>query len=348
MILKEKNKILSQLGIILKNLGEKKPWPGYSIGINESEYNELEELVVRVHAHNGWFSPEAVRQAFLGISTWLTDESLENWQLKYKLTQSKPKRVAIIMAGNIPLVGFHDFLAVFVSGNVSIVKMSSEDKHLFPAIINTLSLFDERIFEWVEFAEMPLQKFDAVIATGSNNSARYFESYFGKYPNIIRKNRSSMAVLTGDETKAELAELGKDIFQFYGLGCRNVTFMWIPENFELNRFFEAIYDFNQIVNHNKYANNYDYNKAVHLMNLEQLLDNGFIILKEDQSLHSPLAMLNYARYKDVEDVNSFINSNEDAIQVIVGKQYAPFGTSQTPKISDYADGIDTMEFLVSL
>jgi Acyl-CoA reductase (LuxC) len=348
MILAEKNIILSKLGTILGLLGDNEPWSGYDLGINESEYTNLNELIQRVHVYNGWFKENEVRKALKGLSTWLDEGVLNDWQSAYDIKETKPKRVGLILAGNIPLVGFHDFISVFLSGNISVIKMSSDDKHLFPAILKTMALFDETIWEWVELSEAPMKDFDAVIATGSDNSARYFESYFGKHPNIIRKNRSSIAVLDGTESEDELFQLGNDIFDFFGLGCRNVSQIWIPEDFVLDRFFEAIYDHNEIVNHNKYANNYDYNKAVFLMNLEQILDNGFVILKESKDLHSPLAVVHYVRYKDRSEVDKFIEEKEDQIQLIVGKGYEKFGNAQCPKIDDYADGVDTLKFLTSL
>jgi hypothetical protein len=219
---------------------------------------------------------------------------------------------------------------------------------LFKALIHYLGIIDSRITDFVEIKERFLGDFDAVIATGSDNSSNYFESYFGKYPHIIRKNRTSVAVIDGSETKEELTELGKDIFTYFGLGCRNVSQLWIPMDFNLNRFFEAIYDYNPIANHNKYANNYDYNKAVYLMNKANLLDNGFLLLKEDFGLNSPLGMLHYVRYKDSIDAEHFLQENKDKIQVIVGKNYIPFGMSQNPGLTDYADGVDTMQFLVNL
>jgi hypothetical protein len=348
MNLAEKNKILSNLGNILTRLGNAKPWTGYELGINEAEYVRLEELVKIVHIYNGWFKEEQVRKSFLSIGSWLKEDVLEKWERNYPIKPNSDKKVGIIMAGNIPLVGFHDFISVFLAGHKSIIKLSSDDKHLLPALLQTMSLFNESIMDWVEITEAPMKDFDAVIATGSNNSARYFESYFAKYPHIIRKNRTSIAVLTGDETKAEIAELGKDIFDFFGLGCRNVSQIWIPEDFEINRFYEGIYDFNQIVNHNKYANNYDYNKAVMLMNLEAILDNGFLLIKEDKSLNSPLAVVHYVRYKNEAEVTDFIDENQDGIQAIIGRDYIPFGQGQCPLISDYADGVDTMKFLTSI
>lgn len=348
MTLAEKNNILFRLGKILHALGKNEAWPGYNLGINQEEYENLNELIERVHIYNGWFKEIEVRRALSGIASWLTKERLESWQSRYPIKEGNAKRVAIIMAGNIPLVGFHDFISVFLSGNKALVKLSSEDRHLFPALIKVMSLFHDRIEDEVDIYDEKLEDFDAVIATGSDNSSRYFESYFGKYPNIIRKNRTSLALLSGDESKDELFALGHDIFDFYGLGCRNVSQIWIPEDFEINQFFESIYGHNEIINHNKYANNYDYNKAVYLMNKETLLDNGFLLLKEDSSLNSPLAVLHYQRYKCIDQFEDFISKQEDQIQCVVGKGYLPFGSAQKPSIDDYADGVDTMEFLTGL
>ena len=347
MNITEKNNILFRLGSILNHLSEDTEWPGYDLGINSDEYQKLRDLVERVHIYNGWFKPAEVRKAMAGIAQWLKTDKLESWIAPYAQAK-KPKTVALIMAGNIPLVGFHDFLAVFLSGHRSLIKLSSDDEHLFPALLETMSLFDERIHEWVKITDQPMKGFDAAIATGSNNSARYFESYFGKYPHIIRKNRTSLAFLTGDEGEQELKLLGKDIFDFFGLGCRNVSQLWIPEKFNLDYFFEAIYDYNPIIYHNKYANNYDYNKAVYLMNKEKLLDNGFLLLKEEQSLHSPLAVLHYNRYKKHEEFQDFIEKKSDDIQVVVGQEYVPFGQAQQPALVDYADGVNTLEFLSKL
>lgn len=348
MILLQKIKILSNLGEILHLLGTNQPWPGFKVGINEQEYNDLADLVERVHIYNGWFTPDSVKTAFNGIASWLTEEELTKWVNRYEIKKDAPKTVALIMAGNIPLVGFHDFIAVFLSGNKSLIKLSSDDQQLFPALLKTLSLFDPEIYDWVEVKDFKLTGFDAVIATGSDNSANYFHAYFGKYPHIIRQNRTSIAVLDGTETKEELFELGKDIFTFYGLGCRNVSQIWIPENFDINKVFEGLFSYNQIVNHNKYANNYDYNKAVYLMNLENLLDNGFLLLKEDEKLTSPLGMLHYQRYSSIAQVESFIADNEKKIQVVIGHNYIPFGAAQCPQIEDYADGVNTMNFLTNL
>lgn len=348
MILSEKIKLLTKLGEILDHLAEGKPWPGFDIALNKSEYEDFAALIEKVHIHNGWFTKGSVQTAFKGIAGWLTEESLNSWLSQYQLDPKKSKNVAIIMAGNIPLVGFHDFLSVFLSGHKALIKLSSNDKHLFTALVHTLTIMDGRMKEWVKIEEGFVKDFDAVIATGSDNSANYFESYFGKHPHIIRKNRTSVAIIDGSETDEELKALGKDIFTFFGLGCRNVSQLWIPTDFEINRFFEAIYEFNPIIHHNKYANNYEYNRAVYLMNKANLLDNGFLLLKEDFSLNSPLGMLHYVRYQDSIDAEHFLDENKDKIQAIVGRNYTPFGRSQQPGLSDYADGVDTLKFLTEL
>ena len=344
----EKVNILFSLGRILSSIGCGEKWPGYEVGINEAEYKELEEVVEKAHIYNAWFTADAVRESFRGIASWLNEETLGDGLSSYDFTESAPKRVAVIMAGNIPLVGFHDFLSVFLSGNVTVAKLSSADNYLFPVIVKLMTLMDERMSNWVEIADGQLTDFDAVIATGSTNSSRHFEYYFGAYPNIIRKNRNSIAVIDGTETEEELHELGKDIFTYFGLGCRNVAQLWIPEDFDVDRFFRAIYGYSDIINHFKYANNYQYNRAVHLMNLDKLLDNGFLLLKEDDKLQSPLGMLYYQRYKSPDEVEDFVEKHRDDIQVVIGKKYLPFGQAQQPAFTDFADGVDTLRFLEQL
>jgi hypothetical protein len=347
MKLKERIDILSKLKPIFENLTSENDWIGFELGITKDEYETLQNSIAQAKAHNQWFTKESIYEALTGLSKWLTVDQLESWTAAYPFAY-QPKKVAIIMAGNIPLVGFHDLISVFLSGHMAIVKLSSNDKILLPAILNVLSAFNPDIKNWIDFTEEKLPEFDAVIATGSDNSALYFETYFGKYPNIIRKNRTSVAVLSGKETKEDLKLLGKDIFTYFGLGCRNVSKILIPDNYNLNHFFEAIYDFGEVIYHNKYANNYDYNKAVYLMNLVPILDNNFIILKEDEQLHSPLGVLFYQRFKNQEDIESYLLEHKDNIQVVIGENYTPFGQAQCPSLNDYADGIDTMKFLGEL
>ena len=345
---KERIDILSNLRPILNNIAAEMDWAGYDLGISKDEYDRLAHSITLAKIQNPWFTKESVLESFRGVSSWLFVNKLTDWVSQYSFKESKPKKVAIIMAGNIPMVGFHDMISVFLSGHKTICKLSSDDKILLPAIIEVLALFNPEVKNWIEFTENRLPKFEAVIATGSDNSAMYFETYFGKYPNIIRKNRTSIAVITGNETKEQLSVLGKDIFTYFGLGCRNVSKILIPQNFVIDRFFEAIVDYSEVVNHNKYANNYDYNKAVYLMNLEQMLDNNFILLKEDKSLHSPLGVLFYQRYSSDSELESYLDLNKKSIQVIVGEKFIPFGKAQCPSLNDYADGVDTMSFLESL
>jgi hypothetical protein len=335
------------LGNLMRLLGNNQPWPGFNSGLTEEEYHSLQVLINKQVIHNGWFTPQNVRSAMLALGAQLEITKLEEWCNRYEFADT-PKKVALIMAGNIPLVGFHDFLCVLLSGNKVVAKLSSEDKQLLPALATHLIKFEPELAEWIRLTDGKIGEVDAVIATGSDNSAVYFEQYFGKYPHIFRRNRTSVAVLNGSETKEELLQLGHDVFDYFGLGCRNVSHLIIPENFDLNRFFEAIVTFGEIVNHHKYANNYDYNKAVYLLNKVELLDNNFVLLRETEDLFSPLGMLHYHRYKDVKEVEEYLINYAEKIQAIVGKGYIPFGAAQCPSLDDYADGVDTMRFLEKL
>ena len=305
-------------------------------------------------AHNGWFTEGNVNQALLGIVQMTDADKIQKWTSKYNLDQdrSQAKRIGIIMAGNIPMVGFHDLLCTLCAGHNAVVKLSSDDRVLLPFITDTLFEIEPSLKDSVEYVER-LENFDAVIATGSNNSARYFEYYFKNKPNIIRKNRNSIAVLDGSETKEELTEFGKDLFLFYGLGCRNVSKVFLPKDFDLNRIFGAIMGYEDVADNKKYANNYEYYKAIYLMNSDDLLENGFFLMKEDTSLYSPVSMLFYERYDDIKEVNSFIENESENIQCIIGKNESlpariDFGKSQLPELWDYADGVDTMDFLMRL
>jgi len=345
---KERIELLSKLKPILDHIVSQKMWSGYDLGINEHEYQKLLDTVVRAKVMNPWFVQESVFESFRGFSSWLTENQLTNWVENYQTNPKTPKKVAIIMAGNIPMVGFHDMISVFLSGHKAVCKLSSDDNILLPALIDILTLFNPDIKNWIEFSDAQLPKFDAVIATGSDNSAVYFQSYFGKYPHIIRKNRTSVAVISGNETQEELSEIGKDIFTYFGLGCRNVSKIFVPKDFVLDRFFEAIVGYGEVVNHNKYANNYDYNKAVYLMNVQPILDNNFVLLKEEESLHSPLGVVFYSRYANASELEKYLEQNKENIQAIIGQDFIPFGKAQCPSLNDYADGVDTMKFLESL
>ena len=260
----------------------------------------------------------------------------------------KPKTIAVIMAGNIPLVGFHDFLSVLISGNKLLAKLSSDDKYLLPALAKFLLVFEPALENRIQFSEGKISGFDAVIATGSDSSSAYFEQYFSSYPHIFRSNRTSLAVLNGDESLKEIKLLVNDIFDYYGRGCRNVSHLLLPRKFDLNRIFEGIVVMGEVIHNKKYGNNYDYNKAVHLLNQVDLLDNNFVLLKESTELFSPLGMLNYHFYDSVSEVTEYIDNNKDNLQCIVGQEYIPFGLTQKPSLNDYADGVDTLRWLNEL
>ncbi|MEO0404782.1 MAG: acyl-CoA reductase, partial [Bacteroidota bacterium] len=282
------------------------------------------------------------------ISKWLDADYLNQWVNGYE-TASSSKTIAIIMAGNIPLVGFHDFLSVLISGHKALIKMSSDDQHLLPMIVDLWRHSHPEMVGQIEFAKGKLASFDGVIATGSNNSARYFEQYFGSYPHIIRKNRTSVALLTGQESEEEMKQLGDDIFKYFGLGCRNVTKILVPEDYDLDHFFKGVFAHSSIIEHHKYSNNYDYYKALWLMNKEDLLDNGFLLLKEENdALVSPIGTLFYQRYKNREEMDDLLSRRSEEIQCVVSQGNTPFGQAQAPTLSDYADGVDTMKWLSKL
>lgn len=346
--LRHRKKLLEQLGGLCTLFGREAGWPGFNSGLTEEEFNEFDQLIGRVHQHNGWFVAENVRKALSAWGEALTPVNIEKWISPYGDFEKRKISVAIIGAGNIPLVALHDVLSVFISGNDALVKLSRDDDKLIPALFSLLAKTDDELMRQVRFINHRLENFDAVIATGSNNSRRYFDHYFGKYPHIIRSNRNSVAVLDGSESTAELCKLGHDIFDYFGLGCRNVTKLFVHEDFKFDRFFEAIYGFSPVISHNKYANNYDYNKAVWLLNKEKLLDNGFLLLKESQSMASPTASLFWEKYADAEDVRIILSDNEGEIQCVVGHHYMQFGSTQCPMLWDYADGADTLKFLLEL
>lgn len=314
---------------------------------------ELTQLINTEHIYNAWFTPESVTSAVTSIGKMLNVSDLSAWLNKYDLDKSSlPKKVGLILAGNIPLVGFHDVLCVLATGNHALIKASTQDARLIKYVLQKLVAIDNTFADNFSFVDR-LVDFDAVIATGSNNSSRYFDYYFGKVPNIIRKNRNSVAVITGKETNEQLYNLGHDIFDYFGLGCRNVSKLLIPKGYDLATFFEAIEPYHDIINHNKYNNNYGYNRSIYLVGSEQHLDNNFLILREDVSLSSPLAVLFYEYYDELPSAEKIINDQAENIQCVVStaplqvkSQVVDFGQSQQPKLWDYADGIDTMDFLL--
>ena len=299
---------------------------------------------------NPWFTKENIDKALNAWHEQLKVDMFSAWLSPYKLKEvASPKKVLIIMAGNIPLVGFHDFLTVLISGHKVVIKMSSTDNVLLRLLIDKLISIAPEFKERISFIEeVKNRKFDAVIATGSDNSAQYFEYYFKGAKKIIRKNRRSVAVLDGSESDMELQGLANDVFAYFGLGCRNVSKLFLPKGFDLDNLFKAFYPYSDVVNHKKYGNNYDYNKAIFLMGSNDLIENGFLLMKEDKSLLSPVAMLYYEFYNDMHTVEQFVEENAEQLQCVVSKKDIPFGNTQKPNLWDYADGVDTVEFLRDL
>lgn len=318
----------------------------------ENWKEKAEYAISDAGAYNNWFTKENITLALKSWSEALTTANLLAWTKDYSFTE-KQKNIGIIMAGNLPLVGFHDLLSVVISGNNALIKTSSKDDKLIQLAINFLHSMNDEFKSIIQTIER-LENFDAVIATGSNNTARYFEQYFGKVPNIIRKNRTSVAVLNGSETEEELKKLGDDLFIYFGLGCRNVTKLYVKDEAQLPKIFEAIFPWGDVINHTKYANNYDYNRAIYLLGKDEFLDNNFVLMKKDTSLHSAIAVVNFEVYKNVVDVKNYLDENEDQIQCVVGNDmrdnpnYVEFGQTQFPKLTDYADNIDTLKFLAEL
>lgn len=320
-----------------------------NIKYNDEFFEPFKEQIERAIHHNGWFTQENILFALEGWSEALTNSNLEEWLKPYNFDTVTPKTVGIIMAGNIPLVGFHDFISVLISGHKVLVKQSSNDMKLLPILANYLISLDSDYKKKIAFTEDRMNDFEAIIATGSNNTSRYFEYYFANKKSIIRRNRNSVAVLTGNETKEDLTALGNDVFRYFGLGCRSVSKLYVPENYDFDSFYKALAPWATLMNHAKYANNYDYNKAVYLMSEFKMLDNGFLVLKEDMNFGSPIATIFYEKYQNLESLTATIESNKENLQCVVANNFMeneiPFGKTQFPKLWDYADDIDTLAFL---
>lgn len=313
----------------------------------------LIEVISICKNSNGWFTPDFVQHRLSQISTALREDVLEQWMRNYTLKNGVPKNILCVLAGNIPLAGFDDLLAVLITNHHFVGKLSSDDKVLFPAVLSLITETVPQFESQISIAAHKVKDIDAVIATGSNNTARYFEYYFGKYPHIIRKNRNSVAVLTGDERPEELSQLGADIFTYYGLGCRNVTKLFVPKSYPLNLLFESWVDRGEaLLNNTKYMNNYEYHRTLFLLNSEKFLDNNFFIVKEDEQLVSPPGVLYFQYYDKIDDVEKYIIAHRDQIQIVVGNRTkiadVPLGTAQLTMPWDYADGVDTVDFLNKL
>lgn len=319
--------------------------------LHELSEEAFETLHETVRQENPWFTKDNVRMALKGIEQFLREDELKKWASAYSLHPATPKTIALVLAGNIPLVGFHDFLCVLISGHKAQLKLSTKDSTLFRYIIKHLVWFEPGFKAYIYSKEDTLENFDAVIATGSDNSARYFEFYFGKYPHIIRKNRTSCAILNGDETDEDLRALGTDIFSYFGLGCRNVSSLYLPHGYDLPRILSSWDEYRPIIDHHKYRNNYDYQKSILLVNGTPHLDNGFVLLQESNRLVSPISVLYYQYYSDGEDLQFKLEANKNKLQCIIGNtslSTTQFGQAQLPVLWDYADQIDTLKFLDEL
>jgi hypothetical protein len=351
--LQQKVNALSQLGDYLNDfVNGKQSLSGNDLF--QEFYDKTSHAVAYAERKNLWFTQKNILHTLTYWANELNQEKLNTWLANYQISENTvPKKVGVIMAGNIPMVGFHDLLCVFLSGHQFNGKPASDDAILIPHVIEILTAIAPEVAAQILFSEQFLKNMDAYIGTGSNNSARYFEYYFRDKPHIIRSNRNGVAVLTGNETPADFEKLGEDIFRYFGLGCRNVSKLYVPQGYNFNAFFEGIYPFFEMVNHNKYGNNYEYNRTVYLMGNEKLLDNNFLILKEDKSLSSPIAVLFYEYYQDNESVNNHLKENAQQLQCIITNDEKiinaiPFGNSQQPALHEYADGFDTMRFLLEL
>ncbi|KDN56257.1 acyl-CoA reductase [Flavobacterium seoulense] len=350
MTLENKKNVFIELGKFLSQFSEAKNHQKEDVQGNAVFFDSFVDLIQLSQSHNGWYTPEQVYYAVESWANALTRENLDTWLAAYNFSNVKPKKVALILAGNIPLVGFHDFLSVLITGHDVLVKTSSNDQHLLPFLAKYLIHIAPELASKITFIEGKLENFDAVIATGSNNTARYFEYYFKDKPSIIRKSRNSIAILNGEETKEDLIALGEDIFRYFGLGCRNVSKIFVPKDYKFDSFFEAIFEYQDIIKYEKYANNYDYNKAVFLMSNFKLLDNGFLTIKEDSSYASPISSVFYEFYENLSDLEKKLETEAEQIQCIVSnnlvKNSVAFGQTQQPKLWDYADNIDTISFLL--
>jgi len=346
---------------VSKQLGRKLEEKVDQYKADPAAFSDLKEVMIRSFQSNGWFTEKNIVLALTQWADALSGDNVENWISRYqsKLPVKSPKRIGVINAGNIPFVGLHDLLAVLNSGNIYVGKNASDDKLLLPWITSLIFQIEPELKSRIFFVDK-LNEIDAVIATGSDNSARYFDYYFGKYPHIIRKNRNGIAILTGKETTEQLSLLGKDIFQYFGLGCRNVSKLYVPKNYDFNSFFGAIYDQNQIMEHTKYMNNFDYNNSVLLLKLVPFLQNGFLIIRKEETIPSPVSIVHYEFYDDLNSLQQKLAAKKDQLQCIAADKSAvdfknelqgivvPFGQTQSPALWDYADGVDTMAFLIGL
>jgi len=343
MNINQRIEIICKIGKFLKNYLDEK----YD---NKKDDNliEFEKVIKKAQSNNSWFTDENIKINLTYWSKKLIKTNLNQWLSKYNLKDTSRKNIAIIMAGNIPLVGFHDFICVFLAGHNSIIKLSSNDKYLIPFLLNLVKFPSDRVV----YLDGMLKDYDAVIATGSDNTSRYFEYYFKNKQSIIRKNRNSIAILDGNETDEDLKSLSHDILTYFGLGCRSVSKLYVPKDYNFDSFFNSIFGYKDLINNHKYANNYDYNKAIYLMSEYKFLDNGFFMIKEGKEMHSPISTINYEYYDNISHLNEKIKQQEDNIQCVVSnikfEGRIDFGETQNPSLNQYADNIDVMNFLLTI
>ena len=319
---------------------------------DKKKYQQFLVSIRKTQPLNSWFTPAYVSYAFKIWGETLTKKNLERWVSAYTFHEKKPKKVGIVLPSNIPLVGLHDLFCILISGNIAYVKMSTKDSFLMLFVADLLFSIDSHYKKQLFFISSNFKSLDAIIATGNNNTARYFEYYFSKYPNIIRKNRSSVAILKGNETAAEIKKLCIDITCYFGLGCRNVSKLYLPKDYDLNIIFKALYNYRHFMEHSQYMSNYDYYKALYIMNNEKITANGFFILKKDENITPPIATLFYEEYSQLKQLEKKIKLKRENIQCVVSKNVfsksISFGETQKPKLWDYADGVDTLNFLLTL
>ncbi|NNE26965.1 MAG: acyl-CoA reductase [Saprospiraceae bacterium] len=316
--------------------------------------DELDVTISKAALHNPWFTQASVRHAIDAVcKNFLEKEALKAWSDNYNISDKYKKNVGLILAGNIPMVGFHDLLSVFISGHVAKVKLSSKDEVMMQFIISQLKRLDARSNSYFEVVDR-LNDIDAMIATGSNSTGNYFSKYFGHLPNIIRRNRHAVAVVPNSISKEALSNLGKDIFTYFGLGCRNVSKLYLEDGFEIQRFFDAIVSYGDVIYHNKYKNNYDYSNALYLLNQIEFLTNNFLIVRESRDITSRIASVHYEYFTDLNQLESDLVANKDAIQCVVSQRAignlncVNYGEAQSPSLTQYADGVDIMQFLTEL
>ena len=339
---------LVQFGKFLRSFLDSDSWPGFQSGVDQREFDNFKSSTEKAESNNAWFSRKMIR---LSMESWaknLSEDNIDKWMSKYDVPSSINKNVLIICAGNLPLVGFHDIVCCILLNINTQVKLSKNDNVLIPAILNVLYLFDSELQDRIKICNEKPDNYNYVIATGSNNSNRYFEYYFGKFPHIFRKNRTSIAVVHSEISNGQLKSLSHDMLQYYGLGCRSVTKLYLPEKFSLDRIYNSVFNYKDLINHNKYMNNYDYNRSIFLMGKKLFFDNGFLILKEDKSLFSPISVVNFEYYSSMETLEKELNVLSNEIQCRVGEGGIPFGTAQKPELWDYADGVDTIDFLTKI